>query len=64
MFDFWLNYFSKERKSRDERQKTNVSKPRSVTGRRRSLVTKTLNSRLSSALKTPKTKMNRRTSGD
>jgi type IV secretory pathway VirB10-like protein len=54
---------SKQRKSRDERLKTNVSKPRSVRGRQRNLVTKILSSRLFSTLRTPKTKLNRRTSG-
>lgn len=60
---FWDNSRSKRRRSRDGRLKTSVFKPRSVRGRQENLVTKTSSSRPSSASRTPKTKMNRRTSG-
>ena len=63
MFSFWDNFCSKQRRSSDERPRTNVSEPRSVRGRQGNLVTKTLSSILSSASRTPKTRTNRRTFG-
>jgi len=63
MFSFWDTSCSKQRRSSDGMPRTNIFKQRSVRDRQGNLATKTLSSRLFSALKTPKTRTNRRTFG-